>query len=52
MAHDSDRQSNVPQQTTTQNRDTITIVLPFKDQKSAKVVKLSCLICRTKSERD
>ena len=39
MAHDSDPQSNVPQQTTTENRDTITIILPFKDQKLAKVVK-------------
>ena len=37
--HDADPQSNISQQTTTGDRDAITIVLPFKDQKSAKVVK-------------
>ena len=37
--HDADPQSNISQQTTTGDRDAITIVLPFKDQKSANVVK-------------
>ena len=37
--HDSDRQSNIPQQIITEIRDTITIVLSFKDKTSAKGVK-------------